>query len=51
MLTVIKEVLSDDDLRENMRRKGLERAKQFSWEKAAKDLLSIFENLVNGTLI
>jgi glycosyltransferase involved in cell wall biosynthesis len=51
LLGVLKKILSDDDLRENMRRKGLERAKHFSWEKAAKDLLSIFENLVNGTLI
>jgi glycosyltransferase involved in cell wall biosynthesis len=48
LLRVIKEVLSDDVLREKMRRKGLERAKQFSWQKAAKDLLRIFENLVNA---
>jgi glycosyltransferase involved in cell wall biosynthesis len=47
MANVIKNTLSDDDLREVMRHKGLERAKLFSWEKAAKDLLSIFENLVN----
>ena len=51
LVGVLKKVLSDDDLRENMRKKGLERAKQFSWEKAAKDLLSIFDNLVSGTHI
>jgi glycosyltransferase involved in cell wall biosynthesis len=48
MLGVLKRILSDDDLRKDMRRKGLERAKQFSWEKAARDLLTIFENLVHG---
>jgi glycosyltransferase involved in cell wall biosynthesis len=48
VLAVIKQVLSDDDLRNEMRLRGLERAKQFSWEKAAKDLLTIFDNLVNG---
>jgi glycosyltransferase involved in cell wall biosynthesis len=48
MRRVIMEVLSDRDLREDMRRKGLERAKRFSWESAARDLLGIFEKLVNG---
>ena len=48
MLGVIKKVLSDNDLRESMKSKGLDRAKQFSWEKAAKDLLSIFDNVVDG---
>ncbi|MHA2230899.1 MAG: glycosyltransferase family 4 protein [Candidatus Hodarchaeales archaeon] len=47
LLGVLKKILSDYDLRENMRRKGLERVRQFSWEKAAQNLLSIFENLVN----
>ena len=48
MLGVIKKVLSDNDLRESMKSKGLDRAKQFSWEKAARDLLSIFHNVVDG---
>jgi glycosyltransferase involved in cell wall biosynthesis len=48
MLGVIKKVLSDNDLRESMKSKGLERAKKFSWEKAATDLLAIFHNVVDG---
>jgi glycosyltransferase involved in cell wall biosynthesis len=46
MLEIIKRVLSDTDLSKEMRHKGMERARQFSWEKAAKDLLSIFDKLV-----
>lgn len=41
----ISEVLINDDLRQNMIRKGLERAKLFSWKKTAKETLSIFEEV------
>jgi glycosyltransferase involved in cell wall biosynthesis len=36
-------VISDGNLREQMRRKGLERARLFSWHKAAKEMLRLFE--------
>ncbi|MGD0352431.1 MAG: glycosyltransferase family 1 protein [Dehalococcoidia bacterium] len=36
-------VISDSNLREQMRRKGLERARLFSWHKAAKEMLRLFE--------
>jgi glycosyltransferase involved in cell wall biosynthesis len=41
----LRRVLTDADLREELRRKGLERAKQFTWEKAAHDALSVFEQV------
>jgi glycosyltransferase involved in cell wall biosynthesis len=43
----IAAVLADENLRSEMRRKGLERASQFSWEKSARKMVAIFEQL-NG---
>jgi glycosyltransferase involved in cell wall biosynthesis len=42
----IKLLLSDDKLREELRRKGLERAKMFSWEKCAKETLKVIEGVL-----
>ena len=36
-------VLRDEGLRESLRRKGLERARQFSWEETARRTLHAFE--------
>lgn len=40
------EVLTDDKLRENMIKKGLERAKKFSWETCANDTLDVLEEIM-----
>lgn len=40
------DVLTNDGLREHMIKKGLERAKMFSWDKAAKETLEIYEEVV-----
>ncbi len=37
-------LLSDDALRTNLRARGLERAKQFSWQRTARETLSIYES-------
>jgi glycosyltransferase involved in cell wall biosynthesis len=42
----IKTVLDNPELRENMIIKGRERLKQFSWEKAALELLEVFRKAV-----
>lgn len=47
MANVIKQVLSDDARREEMKQIGLDRSKQFMWKKAATDLLAIFNELAN----
>jgi glycosyltransferase involved in cell wall biosynthesis len=39
------EVLTDKNLRDGMIAKGLERAKQFSWESTARKTLEVFESL------
>ncbi len=36
-------VLSDEALRAELRARGLERAQQFSWERTARDTLSVYE--------
>lgn len=42
----IKLLLSDDKLREELRRKGLERAKMFSWEKCAEETIKVIEEVL-----
>ena len=41
----IERVLSDEKLQQRLRRKGLERAKFFSWEKTAKETIKVYEEL------
>jgi glycosyltransferase involved in cell wall biosynthesis len=41
------EVLTNDGLREDMIKKGLERAKMFSWEKCARETLKVYEEVYN----
>jgi glycosyltransferase involved in cell wall biosynthesis len=41
-------VLTDDTLRQNLIKKGLERAKLFSWEKSAREHLKVFEEVLNS---
>jgi len=44
----MKRVLSNPDLREKMKRKGLERAKLFSWEQTAKKTLKVYQGVVRA---
>ncbi|MGB9880037.1 MAG: glycosyltransferase family 4 protein, partial [Anaerolineae bacterium] len=39
-------VLSDAVLREELRGKGLARAQQFTWEKAARETLAVYEEVL-----
>jgi glycosyltransferase involved in cell wall biosynthesis len=41
----IEQLLADKNMQKEMRLKGIERAKQFSWEKAAKKTCEIIEEL------
>ncbi|MCP4264284.1 MAG: glycosyltransferase [Candidatus Brocadiaceae bacterium] len=45
----IYNLLNDRELRNRMRVRGLERSKLFSWEKAAKDMLGIYNELCSKT--
>ncbi len=44
--SAMTKVLSDENLQKEMREKGFERSKIFSWEKCAAETLEIFKNLV-----
>ncbi|MCY6485580.1 glycosyltransferase family 1 protein [Clostridium aestuarii] len=41
-------LLNDKKLQESLRKKGLERASNFSWEKTAKNTLNIYEKIYNN---
>ncbi len=43
----IDKVVSDENLREEMVKKGHEQIKKFSWEKAARETLNVLEGLAN----
>jgi glycosyltransferase involved in cell wall biosynthesis len=45
---VIYALLKDKELREVLIKKGLERVKIFSWEKAAKETLAVYEEVYNN---
>lgn len=42
----IKEVLENQELRQKMISKGLERVKNFSWQKCARETLKVLENML-----
>ncbi|CAN5643564.1 glycosyltransferase family 1 protein [soil metagenome] len=46
MAEMVRQVLGDDALRSEMSQNGLARAQEFLWNKAAKDTLVIFDELV-----
>jgi len=48
MLETFQNLFSDDALREKMSQEGIVWAKNFTWEKAARDTLLIFDELVKG---
>jgi len=45
MAEKMRKVLADPNLRADLRRRGLERAKQFSWEKCARETLEVLEGI------
>lgn len=45
LAAAIEQTLSDEDLRENLGAKGLERARQFSWARTAQQLLETYRSV------
>ena len=45
LFKAMRQVLTDDKLRDDMVRKGLEQAKKFSWEKAAEQTLEVYNKV------
>ena len=48
LTTRLHEVLTNRQLREEMRRQGLRRAQAFSWERSAREALAVFEELTRA---
>ena len=46
MVATIATVLDDTDLRAEMRERGLAQAARFSWQRAAKETLAVYERLL-----
>ena len=44
--SAMKTLLVDDDLRENLRQKGIEQASKFSWKKTAQQTMAVYEDLL-----
>ncbi len=44
--TALEKILSSDEKRLNLVKKGYERSKQFSWARCAKETLEVYRNLV-----
>ena len=48
LVKAMRQVLTNDELRADMVRKGLERAKKFSWEKAARQTQEVYNEVASG---
>ncbi len=48
LVEAMRKVLTDSELRDDMVRKGLEQAKKFSWEKAAKETQEVYNKVASG---
>lgn len=48
MLEAVKYVLHSDEIRQNLRQKGLQRAKTFSWEFSASQIFQLYEYIGNN---
>jgi glycosyltransferase involved in cell wall biosynthesis len=46
----MRRVLSDPDLAAELRTRGLERARQFSWQRTARETIAVYEKVLNGEL-
>jgi len=44
----ILKLLDNSSLRSSYREKGIQRAKQFTWERAAQETLKIYQEIING---
>jgi glycosyltransferase involved in cell wall biosynthesis len=49
MAQQLKKLLSDRSLRETMRARGIEHARQFSWRRCAESTLAVYENVCDAS--
>ena len=51
LVEAMRQVLTNSELRDNMVRKGLEQAKKFSWEKAARETLEVYNKVADKQIL
>lgn len=51
LVKAMYKVLTDKNLRENLIKKGLERAKIFNWEKAARETLRVYSTFATNQIV
>jgi len=44
----MQRVLTDADLRDDLREKGLQRARQFTWERTARETVAVYREVLGG---
>lgn len=49
LATAIEAVLTDRELADSLRNRGLEHSRHFSWEKTARKTLAVYESLLSGS--
>jgi glycosyltransferase involved in cell wall biosynthesis len=47
----IERVLNDAALQHDLRHKGLERVKEFSWERCARETLAVYRRVLGAAVI
>jgi glycosyltransferase involved in cell wall biosynthesis len=47
MIDVLRPVLADPDLRDEMRQRGRAQAAQFSWQRAAEETWALYQKLIS----
>jgi glycosyltransferase involved in cell wall biosynthesis len=50
LAAAMRRVLEDPALAEDLRQKGLERVKQFTWEKTARETIAVYEKVLGEKL-
>ena len=45
LAAVLGELIDDSELQERLRHKGFDRVKQFSWERAARETLAVYQEV------
>lgn len=48
LTNAMQELLTNEKLREDLIKRGLERAKRFTWERAANQVLGVYKDLLKG---
>jgi glycosyltransferase involved in cell wall biosynthesis len=49
MRNAVEKIIHDDDLREKLKAKGMERSRLFTWEKTTQETFTLYNDILSGT--